>query len=152
MKLLNQKQMAMALTAVGAVPFLILSVLVYLGQPSLLQLPLQPQPFTPALILHIYAVIIASFVAGLHWGIHFCKRTADNVYLFSSAIALLLLVSMVFAGSTAGFALVLLGFLLLWMVEYRLSLQRVTTAWFWQLRSGVTAVVSVCLLVAMLSV
>lgn len=150
MKLLNQKQLAMALTAAGAIPFLVLAVLVYLDKPLLL--PLQVQPFSPALILHIYAVIIASFVAGLHWGIHFCKRTADNVYLFSSAIALLLLVSMVFAGSTAGFALVLLGFLLLWMVEYRLSLQRVTTAWFWQLRSGVTAVVSVCLLVAMLSV
>lgn len=150
MKLLNQKQLAMALTVAGAVPFLILAVLVLLGQP--LQLPLQPRPFAPALILHMYAVIIASFVAGLHWGIHFCKRTADNVYLFSSAIALLLWFSLLFAGSTAGFALVLLGFLLLWVVEYRLSLQRVTTAWFWQLRSGVTAVVSVCLLVAMLSV
>jgi len=150
MKLLNQKQMAMALTVAGAVPFLVLAVLVYLGQP--LPLPLQSQLSSPALILHSYAVIIASFVAGLHWGIHFCKRTGDNIYLYSSAIALLLWVSMVFAGSTAGFALVLLGFLLLWMVEYRLSLQRVTTAWFWQLRSGVTAVVSVCLLVAMLYV
>ena len=50
------------------------------------------------------------------------------------------------------YVLVLLGFMLLWGVEYRLSLQRVTTRWFWQLRSVATAVVTLCLLAPMISV
>jgi len=146
MKMLNQKQMVVVLTWLGAAPFLILALLVATRQ-TLPQLPA-----SPALILHVYAVGIANFVAGLHWGIHFCKRTNDNVYLYSSAIALLLILGLLDAGGTTGLVLVLLAFLLLWIVEYRLSRQRVTTAWFWQLRSAATVVVSVCLLAALVSV
>jgi hypothetical protein len=97
-------------------------------------------------------VIVASFVAGLHWGIHFCKRTSDSVYLYSSLVALLLWCSMLAAGAAIGLAAVLLGFILLWLEEYRLSVQRVTTAWFWKLRTVVTAVVVLCLALAVMFV
>ncbi len=146
MKLFNQKQLATILVVLGALPFVILTVLIITDNSSLLL------PASPPLMLHVYGVIIASFVAGLHWGIHFCKRTSDCVYLYSSSIALLLCCSMWAAGSMAGLALVLLGFLLLWVEEYRLSVQRVTTAWFWKLRSIVTAVVVMCMALAVLFV
>lgn len=64
----------------------------------------------------------------------------------------MLILGLLDAGGTTGLVLVLLAFLLLWIVEYRLSRQRVTTAWFWQLRSAATVVVSVCLLAALVSV
>lgn len=142
MKIFNQKQLAIALVMAGAVPFVLLALLVVFPE-SGIQLPARP-----ALMLHVYGVIIASFVAGLHWGIHFCKRTNDSVYLGSSFIALLLWLSMASAGTAIGLALVLAGFLLLWLQEYRLSMQRVTTAWFWRLRTWVSALVSVCLALA----
>jgi hypothetical protein len=144
MKILNQKQLATTLVVLGTVPFVMFTAQVLgLG----LTLPL---PAAPALMMHIYGVVIGSFVAGLHWGIHFCKRTSDSVYVYSSFVALLLWCSMLAAGSTIGLALVLLGFILLWLEEYRLSVQRVTTAWFWKLRTAVTAVVALCLAMAIL--
>lgn len=138
-QLVNQKQLATTLVVLGTVPFVVLTVLVISANSSI------PLPAHPALMLHVYGVVIGSFVAGLHWGIHFCKRTSDSVYLYSSFVALLLWCSMWTAGSGPGLTMVLLGFILLWLEEYRLSVQRVTTAWFWKLRSAVTAIVTVCL-------
>jgi hypothetical protein len=143
MKVFNQKQLATTLVGLGTVPFVVLTFLIVAAVENAL-----PLPASPGLILHVYGVIIASFVAGLHWGIHFCKRTNDSVYLYSSFIAFLLWCSMWAAGSALGLVVVLLGFVLLWVEEYRLSVQRVTTAWFWQLRTGVTAIVSLCLALA----
>ncbi len=144
MKILNQKQLATTLVVLGTVPFVVFTTQIVGVSIAL------PFPASPELMLHVYGVIIASFVAGLHWGIHFCKRTSDSVYLYSSFVALLLWCSMWTAGSTVGLALVLLGFILLWLEEYRLSVQRVTTAWFWKLRTAVTAAVVLCLAVAIL--
>jgi hypothetical protein len=145
MKLLNQKQLATTLVILGTGPFVVFTAAIA-GVPARLPLP----NVAPALMLHVYGIIIGSFVAGLHWGIHFCKRTSDSVYLYSSFVALLLWCSMLAAGSTIGLALVLLGFVVLWLEEYRLSVQRVTTAWFWKLRTAVTAVVVLCLAVSIL--
>jgi len=141
MKLLNQKQLATVLVALGVIPFLAFTAAIAGFDP--LEFPAQP-----ASMLHVYGVVIGTFVAGLHWGIHFCKRTQDSVYLYSSLITLLLWCSMWSIGSALGLMLVLLGFVLLWLVEYRFSAQRVTTAWFWKLRSAVSAIVVLCLGVA----
>lgn len=138
-QLVNQKQLATTLVVLGTVPFVALTGLIVTATTTF------PLPASPPLMLHVYGVIIGSFVAGLHWGIHFCKRTSDSVYLYSSFVALLLWCSMWTAGSAIGLALVLLGFILLWLEEYRLSVQRVTTAWFWKLRTVVTAIVTLCL-------
>ena len=146
MKLLNQKQLATMLVVLGTFPFAAFTVAL-----AGVDVPVQ-LPAVPALMLHVYGVVIGCFVAGLHWGIHFCKRTSDSVYLSSSFIALLLWCSMWAAGSAIGLSLVLLGFALLWLEEYRLSVQRVTTAWFWKLRSAVTAVVVLCLAISILLV
>jgi hypothetical protein len=145
MKLLNQKQLATTLVVLGTVPFVVFTAAI-VGLPALAT----ALPFPPAVMMHVFGVVIGSFVAGLHWGIHFCKRTNDSVYLCSSFIALLLWCSMWAAGTAIGLALVLLGFVLLWLEEYRLSVQRVTTAWFWKLRTAVTAMVVMCLAVSIL--
>lgn len=142
MKLFNQKQLAMTLTGLGAIPLVVGGLLVVADA------KLEVLPAEPALVLHIYAAIIAAFVAGMHWGIHFCKRTNDSVYLLSSICALLLWLSFLWAGEALGFGLVLIGFVMLWLEEYRLSQQRVTTVWFWQIRNMVSAVAVLSLLLA----
>lgn len=144
MKLFNQKQLAMTLTGLGAVPLVVGGVLVVADA------EIAFLPAAPALVLHIYAALIAGFVAGMHWGIHFCKRTNDSVYLLSSVCALLLWLSFIWAGQALGFGLVLLTFAMLWFEEYRLSQQRVTTVWFWQIRNMVSAVAILSLLLAII--
>lgn len=145
MKLLNQKQLATTLVVLGTFPFVVFTAAIA-ALPALAA----ALPFPPSIMMHVFGVVSGSFIAGLHWGIHFCKRTNDSVYLYSSFIALLLWCSMWAAGTAIGLALVLLGFVLCWLEEYRLSVQRVTTAWFWKLRTGVTAVVVLCLAVSIL--
>ena len=142
MKIFNQKQLAMTLTVMGAIPLVAGGVSVFAGYGT------AALPASPALMLHVYAVIIGSFVAGMHWGIHFCKRTADSVYLLSSLIAILLCFSFWFAGDRIGLAMVMAGFILLWIEEYRLSKQRVTTVWFWQIRNIASGIVVVSLILA----
>jgi hypothetical protein len=144
MKLFNQKQLAMSLTGLGAVPLVLGGLLV------VTQTNLDFLPGTSALILHVYSVIVASFVAGMHWGIHFCKRTNDSVYLLSCVCALLLWLSFIWFGEAAGFALVLVSIVILWIEEHRLSRQRVTTVWFWQLRNLVSAIAVASLLLAII--
>jgi hypothetical protein len=146
MKLINQKQLATVLVVLGTLPFLFFTAQLIGLAPAL------PVSAAPAVMLHVYGLIVGSFVAGLHWGIHFCKRTNDSVYLYSSFVALLLWCSMLAAGTGIGLALVLLSFIFLWFAEYRLSVQRVTTAWFWKLRSAVTALVVLCLALAVMFV
>jgi len=142
MNIFNQKQLAMTLTLLGAVPLVTGGVCVLAGiSPAFL-------PAEPALVLHTYSVVIAGFVAGMHWGIHFCKRTADSVYLLSSLVALLLWLSFWFAGQVTGLAMVTVAFIALWVQEFRLSKQRVTTVWFWQIRNVVSAVAVISLLMA----
>ncbi|MDR0779972.1 MAG: DUF3429 domain-containing protein [Pseudomonadales bacterium] len=144
MRFFNQKQLAMSLIGLGAVPLVVGGLLV------VTQTNLAFLPAASALMLHVYGVIVASLVAGVHWGIHFCKRTNDSVYLLSCLSALLLWLSFMWAGRAAGFALVLVSFVLLWVEEYRLSQQRVTTLWFWQLRNLVSAIAVVSLLLAII--
>lgn len=144
MRLFNQKQLAMTLTGLGTLPLVVGGLLVAVGaRPAFL-------PVDPALLVHLYAALIAGFVAGMHWGIHFCKRTSDSVYLFSSVCVFILWLSFLWAGRALGLCLVLLCFVLLWVVEYRLSQQRVTTVWFWKLRRLVSAIAVISLALAML--
>ena len=143
MKFFNQKQLAITLTMLGAIPLLVGGLCVFLGiHPGFM-------PADPALVLHTYAVVIASFVAGMHWGIHFCKRTTDSVYLLSSVVAVVLWLSFIYVGQVLGLGLVMLSFILLWVEEYRLSEQRVTTLWFWHLRNIVSAIAVISLLLGM---
>ncbi|MDR2214156.1 MAG: DUF3429 domain-containing protein [Pseudomonadales bacterium] len=133
-KLFNQKQLVIALTSMGTLLLVLGCVLVIMdAQLSFLPMGLEQ-------VLHFYAALLGSFVSGMQWSIHFCKRTSDSVYLLSSLCVLLLCLSFIWFGEAVGFALLLVSFVLLWVEEYRLSRQRVTTLWFWRLRNAVSAI------------
>ena len=142
MTLMNQKKLAIALTVLGIVPFIALTLSAISGVGTRLL------PVAPLVALHAYGAVIVSFVAGMHWGIHFCKRTEDSIYLISSFISLLIWLSLVKPGSDLGLTIVLVSLLLLWAVEYRLSKQRVTTAWFWLMRCAATSLTCACIVIS----
>lgn len=145
MKIFNQKQLAITLLVVMALPFLIFSVWRAAG------VGIGPLPIPPVLALHTYAVLCASFFAGIQWGIHFCKRTTDSVYLLSFFTVLLAWLSLLSPGTTFGLGLMLLAFMLSWVEEYRLSQQRVTTAWFWRVRTVSTILIALSLVLTILA-
>jgi hypothetical protein len=143
MKLLNQKQLAILLLGILTAPFL------YLSFP---RLPGSADPalggFSREIALHGYCVLVVSFVAGIQWGIHFSKRTEDSVYLVSFLSLALAWVSLLAAGTMLGLSLMLLVVLLAWLEDRRMSKQRVTTLWFWQVRCASSGVICLSLMLA----
>ena len=139
MKFFNQKQLAICLLVLTAIPFPVLALMKLSGQSA--------STVDPVLMLHVYTGVLTAFTAGMQWSIHFCKRTADSVYLFSVFILVLILYSLFSAGEKSGLALALPGVVMTWIIELRLSRQRVTTAWFWHGRCIVSfaAVASILL-------
>ena len=147
MKLFNQKQLAITLLGAIAAPFVIFCCLLLGSRYSnLVRVP-------PALAMHGYGVLCVSFFAGIQWGIHFCKRTEDSVYLLSFFTLVLAWLSLLGPGTTAGLSTLLVAFILSWLGEYRLSAQRVTTQWFWQIRcwSMLMIIVSLILTIGVLA-
>jgi hypothetical protein len=142
MKFFNQKQLAVSLLLLSALPYPALVIRYLSGPPD----------GTPdsVLLLHVYTVVLVAFVLGMQWSIHFCKRTEDSVYLFSALLLILMLYSLAYAGQTLGLGISLLGVVLTWLIEYRLSRQRVTTFWFWQARCLVSLVAVIGLLLVIL--
>jgi hypothetical protein len=143
MKFFNQKQLAIALLCFLAFPFVFFTFLQVTGGNWF-----TGYPVSPTAILHSYGVLVVSFVAGIQWGVHFCKRTEDSVYLLSFFTLVLAWLSMYSPGTIAGLAILLIAFILSWVEEMRFSRQRVTTLWFWQVRSGSTLVIGLSLLMA----
>jgi hypothetical protein len=143
MKFFNQKQLAISLLFMSALPFPALVIMYITGQ--------QSAGFSPALLLHVYTVVLVAFTLGMQWSIHFCKRTDDSVYLFSALLLILMLYSLYRLGQTGGLVLALLGVILTWFIEFRLSRQRVTTVWFWQSRCLVSLIAVASILLVILA-
>ncbi len=142
MRYFNQKQLAITLLGVIASPFVIFFFLLLGSRYSSLL------PVPPAIAMHSYGVLCASFFAGIQWGIHFCKRTDDSVYLLSFFTLLLAWLSLLGPGTVTGLSVLLVAFVLSWLEECRLSNQRVTTSWFWKIRCWSTILIILSLLLS----
>lgn len=147
MKLFNQKQLAITLLVLLALPFPLFSFLLLAGGGD------STLPVAPVIALHSYGVLVTSFFAGIQWGVHFCKRTEDSVYLLSFFTLVLAWLSLLSPGTIIGLTMILSAFVLSWIEECRLSRQRVTTAWFWQVRciSTVLIILSLALMIVVIA-
>jgi len=143
MKFFNQKLLAITLLGVIAAPFVIFCGLLLGSRYSTLV------PVPPAIAMHKYGVLCVSFFAGIQWGIHFCKRTEDSVYLLSFFTLLLAWLSLLGTGTAAGLSALLVAFILSWLGEYRFSVQRVTTQWFWRIRCWSMLMIMVSLILTL---
>jgi hypothetical protein len=142
MKFFNQKQLAISMLIMSALPFPALVIMHVTGQ--------QAMGLSPAVLLHVYTAVLVAFILGMQWSIHFCKRTEDSVYLFTTLLLILMLYSLFSLGQTAGLVMALLGVTLSWLIEFRLSRQRVTTVWYWQSRCLVSLIAFASVLLVIL--
>ena len=102
-------------------------------------------------ILSVYGVMIASFMAGVHWGQQFqIKDRFWNFYLpvMSNVIVLVLWVSFLVLDFKMLMAMLGIGFVALLGVDYYLSQMNVITKHYLQTRLYVTMIVVVCLTVS----
>jgi hypothetical protein len=147
----DPKRIAAALTYAGVLPFLCCALLLLfapaMGLGGFRQLALQA--------LTTYAAVIVSFLGGIQWGVALATneqqpQTARSLWLLS-VVPSLLAWAMLFlpnGSSRVIVAIFLVGFV--WVVDALLHLQQVIPSWFFRLRSIVSAVVLISLILAMI--
>ena len=139
------KQIFPYLTYAGAIPFALGAIFL---TNDMKEIP----PFgTVENILSVYGVMIASFMAGAHWGQHFqIKDRFWHFYLpvVSNVIVLVLWVSFLILSFKMLMAMLVIGFVALLGVDYYLAKINVITHHYLKTRLYVTIGVVVCLVVA----
>lgn len=100
--------------------------------------------------VQIYGAVIASFVAGIHWGAALMgpERFGPRLLAASNGAALIAWVAALLPPAPGFFILAAL-FPLLALIDRQLFQARLWPLWFWRLRATITALVTVaCLFIA----
>lgn len=147
---------AKILTYAGAIPFVVFTALLFVDG---VDAPLSKSPSTSlnkanvALWLTTYAAVILSFLGGIQWGIGISMSSAAprsaKTLLCLSVLPSLFAWAMLFITTPTSRILVAIGlFGFVWMVDTLLNLQRIIPPWFYKLRTTITAIVMICLVIS----
>ncbi|HDZ08881.1 DUF3429 domain-containing protein [Pseudohongiella sp.] len=125
------------LAGLGALPFLVSSLLLTLGVYNL------PLLGSTAEILRSYSLAIAVFMCGIHWGQYLQDTQARslNLLMTSNVLTLILWFGFLVTSFVVYFVIVIAVFLALLWVDYRLHKAGRITARYFRMRLAVTAVV-----------
>ena len=134
------------LTFAGTIPFIACAILITVGVDVIRVLGETEH------VLAVYGLVIATFMAGAHWGNHL-SLADDNSWavklpIFSNVIALALWLGFLML-STAGFIwLLIIGFISLLIIDYGLNQAQIITPDYFKVRKYVTAIVVVSLIIS----
>ena len=128
----NKETLAKLLTYSGAIPFAATLLLAAL-KPATLNLD-----YTAIAIG--YGAVIASFIAGIHWGIFLFKETPLNLFIHSNIAALLAWLALL-VPTQAGLAVLAGCLLYLLTIDSRLQLTGILPAWYMRLRLRISCLV-----------
>lgn len=138
----QKNSLVKSLTYLGAIPFLVAALCSFLGLNELPYLG-HTQP-----LLYSYATIIASFMAGTHWGYVIRSNSTYNLILFASVITVLILWILWSSIRTLAYPLFLVPiYSLLWGLDYLLLKHKYEDGSYFKMRTRVTALVIVSLLI-----
>ena len=134
------------LTFAGAIPFVLGAVFITIGMDAI------PVLGKITHILSIYGLVIASFMAGAHWGNHLSLADDDTwavkLPVFSNIIALALWLGFLLL-STVGFIwLLVVGFISMLVIDYGLHQAHIINNDYFKVRKYVTAIVVITLMIA----
>jgi hypothetical protein len=134
------------LTFAGAIPFVACALLLAISIDSL--------PYLGATtdVLSTYGLVIASFMAGAHWGNHL-SLSDDNEWavrlpIYSNVIALGLWLGFLILSASSFIWLLVIGFISMLIIDYGLNRARIITQDYFKVRTYVTAIVVVSLIMA----
>ena len=133
------------LTFAGAIPFVLGTVFITIGIDAI------PVLGNTTDILSIYGLVIASFMAGAHWGNHL-SLADDNTWavklpIFSNIIALALWLGFLTLSSAGFIWLLVAGFISLLMIDYGLHQAHIINNDYFRVRKYVTIIVVVALII-----
>ena len=138
------KKLYLYLTYAGALPFIICAVCLAFDITSLPLLGATKQ------ILSVYALIIATFIAGNHWGQHLYMKNKWQYYLPISSNVIV--VPLWFAFLVLPFkpllVIFILAFLFLLVIDQRLFQHNLITRSYFQMRCFATAIVVSALVIS----
>ncbi len=130
------------MTYLGAIPFLVAALCSLLGVNELPYLG-ATQP-----LLYSYAALIASFMAGTHWGYVVGSNSTYNLILFTSVIIVFILWVLWSSTSKSTYPAFLVAiYLLLWVLDYLLLKYNYEERFYFKMRTGITTLVILSLLV-----
>ncbi len=137
----QQRFVAFALAAAGALPFL----------GGLFDLAVQEGAWLS--VVAVYAAVIASFIAGIHWGVSFFAPGGMRTgLLVGSNLAALAAWGAALLAPTPGFVGFAILFAVLLAIDGYLHRSGIWPAWFWLLRRVISAIVIMaCLAIAVLA-
>ena len=135
------------LTYAGAIPFVAGALCLIFGIEQL------PGLGSVSNALSVYALVIASFLAGAHWGQHLQASAAWRLALaiLSNIIAVLLWLGFVLLSFQALLLAFISAFVALLAIDQRLLQSQLISKQYWQTRYRVSAIVIIALIVAMLA-
>ncbi|MEM7619030.1 MAG: DUF3429 domain-containing protein [Pseudomonadota bacterium] len=147
---MKNKALYAFLTYAGALPFVICMFFISFGISQVFYLPRFDH------IVSSYALVILSFLAGVHWGIYLYKEQDIPINLFVLSNVVTLFAWFAFLFTTLFWQLVIfsLSFALLLRVDYSLFRQSLITLDYFQTRCNVTSIVilSLCTILLKLGI
>jgi hypothetical protein len=122
---MKKETLAQILTYSGILPFLCAAIIPVI-QPDFLTLDYND-------IILTYGAVIASFIAGIHWGVYMFKDTQINLFIHSNIAALMAWFAAVVAiPGSAGILIVCFSYLL--FIDKQLAKVNVIEPWYMRMR------------------
>ena len=136
------------LTFAGAIPFVACAFLLMIDVVTV------PMLGSVGDVLSAYGLVIASFMAGAHWGNHL-DLADDNEWairlpLYSNVIALGLWLGFLILSASSFIWLLVIGFISLLVIDYSLHRAQIISHAYFKVRQYVTAIVVISLVIAAL--
>lgn len=130
------------LTLAGTLPFIACAVLSLFGVASI------PPLGSPDAVASSYGLLIASFMAGTHWGQCLSLSTSPplNLFITSNVTALFIWFAYLTGNIAVSLACQGVAFLVLLAIDYRLRSAGIITANYLRVRATATAIVVLSLL------
>jgi uncharacterized membrane protein len=136
------------LTFAGTIPFIACAFLLMVDVVTVAILG------SVANILSAYGLVIASFMAGAHWGNHLSladdNKWAVRLPLYSNVIALGLWLGFLILSAISFIWLLVIGFISLLVIDYSLHRAQIISHAYFKVRQYVTAIVVISLFIAAL--
>ncbi|MFI8554741.1 DUF3429 domain-containing protein [Psychrobacter sp. NPDC077938] len=136
------------LTFAGAIPFVACTFLLMIDVVTV------PMLGSVVDILSVYGLVIASFMAGAHWGNHLDladdNKWAIRLPLYSNVIALGLWLGFLILSASSFIWLLVIGFIGLLVIDYSLYRAQIISHTYFKVRQYVTVIVVISLVIVAL--
>jgi NADH:ubiquinone oxidoreductase subunit 6 (subunit J) len=134
---MSQSKIISSLTYLGTIPFILAAFFLLLG------IKMVPSLGATTYVISIYGLVIASFMAGSHWGQHITasKKLSTQIYFMSNLMALSLWMEFLVGSLIAYFGLLIAVFILSLWIDYLGYQKKMITSDYMNLRWRVTSVV-----------